>query len=75
MKETVTINLSLDIVVEPDDGQYHAHAPDWPGLHTSGDTVKEAIENSHNAVVALVRSYLKHDEPLPGGVTVGRQAK
>jgi predicted RNase H-like HicB family nuclease len=55
------------VIVEPDDGGFHAFCPALKGLHTCGDTQDEAIENAQDAVIAYIRSIIKHGDPLPIG--------
>lgn len=52
----------LDVIVEPDNGQYYAYVPTLKGLHTCGDTEKAAYQNVQDAVFAYVQSMKKHDE-------------
>ncbi|MGH8988730.1 MAG: type II toxin-antitoxin system HicB family antitoxin [Acidimicrobiales bacterium] len=41
----------VEFVFDPDpDGGYHAYAPGPPGLHTEGDTLDEALVNTHEAL-------------------------
>jgi hypothetical protein len=35
------------------------------GVHTCGNTEKEALENAKNAIAAYIVSLIKHKEPLP----------
>lgn len=66
------MRVQIGIVVEPDDGGFHAYAPALPGLHTDGRTEEEAVQNAAEAVVAYLESMLKHGDPLPiGCVTEG----
>jgi len=57
--------ITAYIIVEPDDDSFYATCPAFKGLHTYGDTEKEAIENVKNAIIAYVLSLLKHGEPIP----------
>ncbi len=64
------IIFRLDIVVEPDEGQYHAYCPALKGLHTCGDTVEEALNHAKDAAMAYLRSLIKHSDPIPLEVIV-----
>ena len=64
-KSKVSFLLNVDICVEKDENKYHAFCPAFKGLHTHGDTLKEAIENAKKAIVAYVISLMKHKEPIP----------
>ncbi|KKN14187.1 hypothetical protein LCGC14_0998580 [marine sediment metagenome] len=66
----ISVKLTGRLVIEPDDGMFHAYSPDFPGLHTSGGTKEEAEENGRDAMVALVKSFLKHKEALPSTLEV-----
>lgn len=66
------IRLKLLIVVEPDDGGWHAYCPDLKGLHVAGETQKEALANATEAAKLYIGSLLKHNEPIPVGVQDGQ---
>ena len=59
----------VDICVEPDDDGYHAFSPALKGLHTWGATEAEAVENAKDAALAYIESLIKHQEPIPVGIT------
>jgi len=54
-----------EVVIEPDDGGFHAFCPSLKGLHTCGKTEEEARENSRDAVTAYIKSLVKHNEVVP----------
>ncbi len=58
----------IEIIVEHDDGIYHAYCPAFKGLHTCGDTEGEAIQNAKIAAIAYLRSLIKHGDPIPIGI-------
>src|SRR4030042_483360 len=60
-----TLIISAHIFVEPDEDSFYATCPAFEGLHTCGDTEKEAIENVKNAIIAYVLSLIKHGDPIP----------
>lgn len=64
------IVFRLDIVVEPDEGQYHAYCPALKGLQTCGDTVEEALNHAKDAAMAYLHSLIKHGDPIPLEVIV-----
>jgi predicted RNase H-like HicB family nuclease len=51
--------------IEKDEGEYHAFCPNLKGLHTSGRTEKEALENAKCAFEAYIASFLAHHDPIP----------
>ena len=63
------VQFSVDVVVEPDDGVFHAYCPALKGLHVGGQTEDEALENVKDAVELYLMSLIKHGEPIPVGVT------
>ena len=52
------LEFQLLIVIEPDGDEFHAYAPDLPGLHTSGATQEEALSNARDAATAYLRSLI-----------------
>ncbi len=61
------ITFRVCVVVEPDEGRFHAYCPALKGLHVDGETKKEALENAKEAAVVYVSSLVKHGSPLPIG--------
>ena len=54
----------VQIEIEPDDDEYHAFAPELPGLHVGGDTIQEALARAHNATEVYIASCEKHGDPI-----------
>lgn len=50
------IIIRLEIIIEPDNGAFHAYCLALKGLHTCGDTADEAMENAVDAVTAYLQS-------------------
>ena len=48
------------IKVEKDGDVYHAFCPNLKGVHSAGDTPKEAMENIKIALKAYYKIALKH---------------
>jgi len=67
-KNKKTIKIRVDIIVEPDEGGFHAYCPALKGLHVGGDTEEKALQNARSAAIAYVRSLIKHNDPLPVGM-------
>jgi predicted RNase H-like HicB family nuclease len=59
------ISFIAPIIIEPDNGQFHAYCPILKGLHTTGDTIDEALDNAKNAIIAYLESLIKHGDPIP----------
>jgi predicted RNase H-like HicB family nuclease len=50
----------IELVFEPqDEGGYHVYAPDFPGLHTQGDDMDDAMANANEAVALYVEGHAK----------------
>lgn len=64
-KSKVFFRINLDICIEPDEGSFHSFCPGLKGIHSSGRTSEEALENCKQAAIAYTLSLLKHHEPLP----------
>ena len=62
------VQFSVDIVVELDDGEFHAYCPALKGLHVGGETEKEALKNAMDAVGLYLKSLIRHGDPIPVGV-------
>ena len=63
MKKSIT--FAVPIIIEKDDGEFHAFCPVLKGLHTRGETTKEAEENAKNAIIAYLQSLISHGDPIP----------
>lgn len=62
-----TLRLLVSVVVEPDDGGFHAYCPAFKGLHIDGQTQEEALARTKDALNLYVESMRAHQEPLPVG--------
>ena len=69
-KKVAVIGFKIEVVVEPDDSGFHAYCPALKGLHTSGTTEKEALDNARDAAIAYLESLIKHGDPIPVGMVV-----
>jgi len=63
MKTSIT--FSVPIIIEKDNGEFHAFCPVLKGLHTRGETTEEAEKNAKNAVIAYLQSLISHGDPIP----------
>jgi predicted RNase H-like HicB family nuclease len=57
----------IEVIVEPDDGQYYAHCPGLQGVHESGKTPEEAIANAYDAVISILEAHRTQGDLLPEG--------
>jgi predicted RNase H-like HicB family nuclease len=58
------------IILEADEGGFHASVPALPGCHTWGKTIEEARAMVRDAIDAYLRSLIADGEtvPAPKGV-------
>ena len=63
MKKPIT--FLVHIVIEEDNGEFHAYCPVLKGLHTNGETKKIAEKNAIDAVTAYLDSLISHRDPIP----------
>jgi len=59
------MNYDFTIVIEPDEGGYHAFAPALAGCHSHGSTVEEAQTNIREAIELHVESLIEDGEEVP----------
>ncbi len=53
------------VVIEPDEGGFHAYVPVLPGCHTFGSTVEEVRANILEAIELHVESMQADGESVP----------
>lgn len=53
------------VIMEPDEGAFHAYVPSLPGCHTFGATVEEAQANIKEAITLHLESMLADGETPP----------
>ena len=59
----------IELVFEPqDEGGYHVYAPDFPGLHTQGDDLDDAMRNAQEALLLYVEGLRDDGQTLDSGV-------
>ncbi len=61
------LRLKLTVIIEQDDGAWHAFCPALKGLHVDGDTQEEALTNAIEAAKVYINSLAMHRESLPIG--------
>jgi predicted RNase H-like HicB family nuclease len=71
--EKQIIEFQIEVIIEPDDGSFHAYCPALKGLHTCGDTEQEAVNNAKDAAIAYIESCIKHGDSIPIGTQVHRE--
>ena len=60
--------FQIVMCVDKDDGAYHAYCPDLKGVHASGETEKEAIDNLVEAAGLHLECFIESGEPIPIGI-------
>jgi predicted RNase H-like HicB family nuclease len=59
----------IEMVFEPqEEGGFHVYVPDFPGLHTQGDSFDEAMANANEAVALYIEGLREDGESLDSGV-------
>ena len=61
----IRLTIPVEILIEPDDGKYHAWCPSLKGLHTEGYCLINGVANAKIAAEAYILSLIKHNEPIP----------
>ena len=61
----VRVTIPVEILIEPDDGKYHAWCPALKGLHTEGYCLINGVANAKLAAEAYLLSMIKHNELIP----------
>lgn len=69
------IKFNVRIIVKSDKPGFHAYCPALEGLHTHGDTYKEALKNARDAATAYLTSLIKHKDPIPIGIGIGERGE
>lgn len=62
---TARMSYTYRIIIESDEGGYHAFVPALPGCHTWGKTIAEARAMVRDAIDAYLRSLIADGEPIP----------
>jgi len=57
--------FAFTVIIEPDNGSYHAYVPALKGCHTFGDTLEEAQTNIIEAIQLHLESMLEDGEEIP----------
>jgi len=58
----------VQITIEADGNGFHAYCPALKGLHVCGDTREEARQNAKDAIIAYLKTLIKHNLPIPIGI-------
>jgi predicted RNase H-like HicB family nuclease len=61
--------FAFTVIIEPDNGSYHAYVPALKGCHTFGDTLEEAQTNIVEAMQLHLESMLEDGEEIPRDIS------
>ncbi len=61
------LKLIISVVIEKDQGGFHAFAPGLKGLHVDGMTEDEVLQNARDAIRVYLVSLARHNDALPIG--------
>ena len=59
------MSYTYRVIVEPDEGGYHAYVPALPSCHTWGKSIAEAREMVRDAIDVYLRSLIADGERIP----------
>lgn len=62
-RRQTSLKFRITVVVEPDEGRFHASAPALKGLHADGASEGEAVRNLAEVLPAYITSLAKHGDP------------
>ena len=74
-RESPSLEFRVQVIIELDGTEFHAYCPALKGLHTSGNTEKEALDNAKDAAIAYIKSLIKHGDPIPIGAMIQKGIK
>ena len=57
--------FAFTVIIEPDNGSYHAYVPALKGCHTFGGTLEEVQANIAEAMQLHIESMLEDGEEIP----------
>ena len=58
-------SVQFTVVIEPDDGAFHAYVPALSGCHSFGDTIDEARANIIEAMSLHIEAMQADGESIP----------
>jgi len=60
--------FAFTVIIEPDNGSYHAYVPALKGCYIFGDTLEETQTNIVEAMQLHLESMLEDGEEIPEGI-------
>ena len=63
------IEFKVQVIIEPDEGEFHAYCPALKGLHVPGKTKEEALANAKEAAALYLETLIENNLPIPLTVT------
>lgn len=61
------VTFQVTFLTEPDEEGYHTWAPALKGLHASGKTVEESLEQACELAQLYLETLIEEGEPIPLG--------
>lgn len=62
--------FQVQVLFEPDGENIHVYCPSLKGLHVDGKSIEEAKKNAEDAIIAYLKSLIKHGDPIPVGCEI-----
>ena len=66
--KNLTNQYTFRIIIESDEGGYHASVPNLPGCHSWGKSLEEAKQNIREAIKSHIGSLEKDKQLIPSDV-------
>ena len=63
------IELSIKVTVKKDTVGYHSYCPDLKGVHSYGDTEKEAFENAIEAAILMIQCMIEDGDTITAAIS------
>jgi len=67
------IEFKVQVIIEPDEGEFHAYCPALKGLHVPGKTKEEALANAKEAAALYLETLIENNLPISLSVTVPKR--
>jgi predicted RNase H-like HicB family nuclease len=68
--------MNYPVVIHKDkDSDYGVTVPDLPGCFSAGETMEEALENAHEAILCHAEGLMADGEPVPSPTSIENHKK
>ncbi len=65
IKKIMALKFWVRIIVEKDEPGYYAYTPSLKGIHSTGDTPEEALQNARDAAALMLKAMIEDGDPIP----------